>query len=249
MLSLFFNFRLSHFEIYAKAVARKEQQHKTFCSRQIAWHKDEFLQRKVANHLSGLLRFRLEKSAVVMINMSSLQQDESKNFHINEFAFPGTAHLLKLININIESAFYFLILLPHIRTFYLPRFTRIFLLAFFKVEQSKSIKTELQIKLHSKQCHNNFCNVQNLSCQIIKQLFKKIYFKKIVFALFSHLVLIVFWFQKRSFVKMINLILKEVKSTWFSFPYLMKFPCSLAAFGTKKFHIVHCSSIIFSFLY
>ena len=61
-LSLFFNFRLSHFEIYAKDVARKEQQHKTFCSRQIAWHKDEFLQRKVANHLSGLLRFRLEKS-------------------------------------------------------------------------------------------------------------------------------------------------------------------------------------------
>ena len=75
-------------------------------------------------------------------------------------------------------------------------------------------------------------------------MFKKIYFKKIVFALFSHLVLIVFWFQKRSFVKMINLILKEVKSTWFSFPYLMKFPCSLAAFGTKNFHIVHCSSII-----
>ena len=74
-------------------------------------------------------------------------------------------------------------------------------------------------------------------------MFKKIYFKKIVFALFSHLVLIVFWFQKRSFVKMINLILKEVKSTWFSFPYLMKFPCSLAAFGTKNFHIVHCSSI------
>ena len=63
-----------------------------------------------------------------MINMSSLQQDESKNFHIDEFACPGTAHLLKLININIESAFYFLILLmPHIRTFYLPRFTRIFL--------------------------------------------------------------------------------------------------------------------------
>ena len=125
-----------------------------------------------------------------MINMSSLQQDESKNFHINEFACPGTAHLLKLININIESAFYFLILLPHIRTFYLPRFTRIFPeqtdVAFFIVEQSKSIKTELQIKLHSKQCHTNFCNVENLSCQIIKQLFKKIYFKKIVFALFSH---------------------------------------------------------------
>ena len=46
---------------------------------------------------------------------------------------------------------------------------------------------------------------------------------------------------------MINLILKEVKSAWFSFPYLMKFPRSLAAFGTKNFHIVHCSSIISKF--
>ena len=181
-----------------------------------------------------------------MINMSSLQQDESKNFHIDEFACPGTAHLLKLVKINIESTFYFLILLILEHFIYLGslEFSWTDDVAFFKVEQSKSIKTELQIKLHSKQCHTNFCNVQNLSCQIIKQLFKKIYFKKIVFALFSQLVLIVFWFQKRSFFKMINLILKEVKSAWFSFPYLMKFPRSLAAFGTKNFHIVHCSSII-----
>ena len=79
-----------------------------------------------------------------MINMSSLQQDESKNFHMNEFAFPGTAHLLKLININIESTFYFLILLPHIRTFYLPRFTRIFLnrpmQLFSKLSRAKASK-------------------------------------------------------------------------------------------------------------